>query len=120
MQEFNLAPIEARFSDLIWKNEPIPSGELVKLCERELNWKKSTTYTVLRRLCERGIFQNTDGTVTSRVTRAEFYARCSESFVEEAFGGSLPMFLTAFTRRKKLKPEEIDALQKMIDDSREE
>ncbi len=118
MSEFKLGLIESRFADLIWANEPIPSGDLVKLCEKELNWKKSTTYTVLRRLCERGIFKNSGGAVTSCVTKEEFYTMCSEEFVTETFGGSLPMFLAAFTHRKKLTEDEIDALQKMIDDSR--
>ena len=81
MSDYTLGAIETRFAGLIWDNEPIPSGQLVKLCEKALNWKKSTTYTVLRRLCQRGLFENKDGLVTSRLSREEFAARQSEAFV---------------------------------------
>ena len=118
MSEYKLGAIESRFADLIWQNEPLTSTELVKLAERELNWKKSTTYTVLKRLCERGMFQNQNGTVTSLISKQEFYALQSEKFVEDTFSGSLPAFLAAFTTRKKLSEEEIDQLQKLIDQSR--
>ena len=115
MDDLKLGSIEARFADLIWQHEPIGSGELVKLCQNELGWKKPTTYTVLRRLCERGLFQNETSVVTSRISREEFYARQSEKFVEETFAGSLPAFLAAFGSRKKLSEGEIDQLQRMID-----
>ena len=115
MDDKKLGTVESRFADLIWGNEPLPSGELVKLCERELNWKKPTTYTVLRRLCERGIFQNEGGLVTSVISRDEFYAMQSERFVEETFSGSLPSFLAAFTRRRSLSVKEIEEIRKMID-----
>lgn len=118
MSEYKLGAIESRFADLIWQNEPLTSTELVKLAERELNWKKSTTYTVLKRLCERGMFQNQNGTVTSLISKQEFYALQSEKFIEDTFSGSLPAFLAAFTTRKKLSEEEIDQLQKLIDQSR--
>ena len=118
MSDKTLGAVEARFADMIWQREPISSGELVRLCEQELNWKKSTTYTVLKRLCERGIFQNQNGTVTSRISKEEFYAVKSEEFVEDTFSGSLPAFLAAFTTRKKLSEAEIDQLQKLIDQSR--
>lgn len=118
MSDYTLGSIESRFAGLIWDNEPIPSGQLVKLCEKELSWKKSTTYTVLRRLCQRGLFENKDGLVTSRLSREEFAARQSEAFVEEAFGGSLPRFLAAFTRRKPLSQEELAALEALIADIR--
>ncbi|MEL7564282.1 MAG: RhuM family protein [Dehalobacterium sp.] len=110
--------METRFAELMWDNEPIPSGELVKLCAKELSWKKSTTYTMLRRLCERNIFQNNNGVVSSVITRQEFQALQSEQFVKETFDGSLPQFLTAFTLRKKLSEKEIDELQKLIDGNR--
>lgn len=119
MDDKKLGTVESRFADLIWGNEPLPSGELVKLCERELNWKKPTTYTVLRRLCERGIFQNEGGLVTSVISRDEFYAMQSERFVEETFSGSLPSFLAAFTRRRSLSAVEIEEIRKMIDSYRE-
>ena len=118
MSELRMGAIESRFADMIWENEPVPSPELVKLAERELNWKKSTTYTVLKRLCERGIFQNQGGIVTSLISRQDFYAVQSEKFVEETFSGSLPAFLAAFTTRKKLSEEEIVELQALIDQSR--
>lgn len=118
MEDYKLGVMETRFAELIWDNEPISSGELVKLCERELAWKKSTTYTMLRRLCDRGIFQNRDSTVSSLMTRQEFAALQSEKFVEETFDGSLPRFLAAFTLRKKLSEEEIDELKRLIDKKR--
>ena len=115
MDDKKLGAVEARFADLIWQNAPIRSGELVKLCETELQWKKPTTYTVLRRLCQRGLFQNEDGLVTARISREEFYAMQSERFVEETFSGSLPGFLAAFTRRRSLSRAEIDEIRRMID-----
>ena len=118
MSELRMGAIESRFADMIWENEPVPSPELVKLAERELSWKKSTTYTVLKRLCERGIFQNQGGIVTSLISRQDFYAVQSEKCVEETFSGSLPAFLAAFTTRKKLSEEEITELQALIDQSR--
>ena len=118
MSDWKLGAVESRFADLIWQGEPMSSTQLVRRAEEVLGWKKSTTYTVLKRLCQRGIFQNQDGVVTSLVSREEFYARQSEEFVEETFSGSLPAFLTAFTRRKKLSQEEILQLQKLIDENR--
>ncbi|MBQ6540569.1 MAG: BlaI/MecI/CopY family transcriptional regulator [Oscillospiraceae bacterium] len=115
MSELRLGAVESRFADIIWKNEPIPSGDLAKLAERELSWKRTTTYTVLKRLCERGIFRNLNGTVTSLISRDEFYAMQSEKFVEETFDGSLPAFLAAFCTRKKLSDKEMEELKKVID-----
>ena len=115
MDDKKLGAVEARFADLIWQHAPIRSGELVKLCERELTWKKPTTYTVLRRLCQRGIFRNEDGVVTALISRDEFYAMQSERFVEETFSGSLPSFLAAFTRRRSLSADEIEEIRRMID-----
>ena len=118
MSELRMGAIESRFADMIWQNEPITSPQLVKLAAKELDWKKSTTYTVLKRLCERGIFQNNDGTVTSLISKKDFYAVQSEKFVEETFSGSLPAFLAAFTTRKKLSDAEINELQELINQSR--
>lgn len=118
MSDWKLGAVESRFADLIWQGEPMSSTQLVRRAEEVLGWKKSTTYTVLKRLCQRGIFQNQDGVVTSLVSREEFYARQSEEFVEETFSGSLPAFLTAFTRRKKLSQEEIAQLQQLIEENR--
>lgn len=119
MEDIKLGTVEARFADLIWDNAPINSTALVRLCAKELDWKKSTTYTVLKKLCERGIFQNVDGTVTPLLSREEFAAAESEQFVEKTFAGSLPAFLAAFTSRKPLSAGEVDEIQKMIDAYRE-
>ncbi|NLN83046.1 MAG: BlaI/MecI/CopY family transcriptional regulator [Firmicutes bacterium] len=118
MTDIRLGPVESRFADLIWENEPLASGELVQICQEELNWKKSTTYTVLRRLIDRGIFKNEKGMVTSLISKSEFNAVQSEKFVEETFAGSLPQFLTAFTKRKKLSDQEIAEIQKIIEERR--
>ena len=114
--EVELGEVQAEFAEIIWKNEPVTSRKLVELCEKELNWKKSTTYTVLRKLCEKGLFQNENGTVTSIVSKEQFNAGRSEKFVQEAFDGSLPAFIAAFTSRKKLTKEEIDEIQKLIEE----
>lgn len=119
MPDYHLAEAEAKFAALIWAHEPLSSSELVRLAADALDWKKSTTYTVLRRLCERGLFQNSDGTVTALVSRAEYDSICSERFVEESFGGSLPRFLAAFTGRRKLRADEAEALRRMIDEFEE-
>ena len=113
--EVRLAFVESNFADIIWENEPVASGELVKLCEEKLNWKKSTTYTVLRKLCERGIFQNQNGIVTSILSKEEVQAAQSEQFLSETFGGSLPAFIAAFTSKNKLSQEEVAEISKMID-----
>ncbi|MBQ3068839.1 MAG: BlaI/MecI/CopY family transcriptional regulator [Clostridia bacterium] len=115
MEERKLGTVEGRFADLIWSREPLGSGELVKLCEQELGWKKSTTYTVLKKLCGQGLFQNQNGSVTSCVSREEYLAAQSEQFVEETFGGSLPAFVAAFSSRQTLTPAQIDELERMID-----
>lgn len=118
MIEYRLGEVEMKFADIIWSNEPLSSGELAKLCEKELNWKKSTTYTILKRVCERGLFQNEGGVVTSVVTKQEFLSKQSTMFVEETFGGSLPGFVAAFTAGRKLSEEEVVQLQKIIEQSR--
>lgn len=115
MDEMKLGVVETRFADIIWQNEPIASGELVKKCERELCWKKSTTYTVLKKLCDRGIFKNEKGIVTSLISKEEFNSRQSEKFVEETFEGSLPAFIAAFTKRKSLSKKDMEEIRKMID-----
>lgn len=115
MKELRLGVVEAQFADIIWKNEPLSSGELVKICDKELEWKKSTTYTVLKRLCERGFFQNENGVISSKMTKKEYSAVQSERFVEETFNGSLPAFLAAFTTRKTLTKDKVDKIKRMID-----
>lgn len=119
MNDYKLAHSEARFADLIWQHEPINSGELVKLCEKEMGWKKSTTYTVLKKLCEKGIFQNENAVVSSLIKKDEFYARQSRRFVEDIFGGSLPKFLTAFIGGNSLSDREVEVLKKLIDQHKE-
>jgi len=118
MTEMKLGVVEAKFADIIWSNEPLRPGELVKLAEAELNWKRTTTFTILKRLCEKGIFQNQDRIVTSIISREEFYALQSERFVNDTFEGSLPAFLAAFGTRKKLSEEEVEELKKVIEGMR--
>ena len=115
MEEWKLGLVESKFAELIWRNEPLTSGQLVALCSKELEWKKSTTYTVLKKLCQRGIFRNNSGIVTSLIGRDAFFAMQSEKFVEETFSGSLPAFLAAFTTRKNLSAAEIAQIRAMID-----
>lgn len=115
MEDTKLGVVEARFADLIWQNEPLSSGELVKLCSMKLGWKKSTTYTVLKKLCEKGIFQNQQGEVTSLISKEELHAAQSKKFVEDTFGGSLPAFIAAFATQKTLSQEEIAEIRQMID-----
>lgn len=120
MADLRLGAVESRFADIIWNSEPISSTELARQSEALLQWKKSTSFTVLKRLCEKGIFQNQKGTVTSRISREEFYALQSEKFVEETFDGSIPAFLTAFTARKKLTPEDVVYLRRIVEEYEEE
>lgn len=118
--EIELGEVQEKFADIIWAKEPVASGELVKIAEAQLGWKKSTTYTVLRKLCEKGLFQNVDGVVTSIVTKSEYAGAKSHKFVDDNFAGSLPTFIAAFAAGKKLTKKEVDELQKMIDEFREE
>ena len=114
MEERKLGPVELRFAELIWENAPISSGELVKLCARELEWKKSTTYTVLKKLCEQGLFQNQGGTVTVQVSRQDYQARQSKQFVADTFSGSLPAFLAAFAQGAPLSQKDIADIRALI------
>ncbi|MBE6540884.1 MAG: BlaI/MecI/CopY family transcriptional regulator [Ruminococcaceae bacterium] len=118
MAEIKLGEIESRFAEIIWTNEPLSSSQLAKMAEAELGWKKSTTYTILKRLCDRGIFRNQNGTVSSLITKNEFYAMQSEKFVDESFDGSLPAFLTAFSMRKKYTDEEVEKMKQILDSMR--
>ena len=115
MKELKLGVVESKFADLIWAREPISSGELVRLCEKELSWKKSTVYTVLKKMCERGLFVNNNGLVSSLMSKDDYVKRQSEQFVEETFHGSLPAFIAAFTSGKKLSQKDIDEIRAMID-----
>ena len=114
MNTWKLGMVEARFADLIWHNAPLSSGQLAKLAAQALGWKKTTAFTVLKRLCDREIFKNEGGTVTALISREDLYARQSEEYVRESFQGSLPAFLAAFGSRSKLSEQEIEALQRMI------
>lgn len=114
-QKFELGVAESRFADIIWEREPVTSTELIKLAAAKLTWKRTTTHTVLRRLCDKGLFQNRGGVVTSLLTRQEFYALHSKKYVDETFAGSLPAFLAAFTSKKKLTAEEIDEIRELIE-----
>ena len=120
MSEMELGAVQAEFAELIWEREPIGSGELVKLCNEKFDWKKSTTYTVLKKLCEKGLFKNEDGIVTSVLSREEYYSRRSGQFVKETFHGSLPAFIAAFASGNKLTEREVDEIQNMIDQFRKE
>ena len=115
MAEYKLGRIEGVFADMIWDNAPVTSRRLTELAEERLHWKRTTTYTMLKRLCQRGIFSAENGTVTALLSREEFQAAQGEQFVEETFGGSLPRFLAAFTRRRALSEEEIREIQNLID-----
>lgn len=119
MDTLKLCESDYRFMTVVWEHQPVTSGALVELCNEALGWKKSTTYTVLKKLCEQGLFQNEGGVVTAPVSREEFYALQSEKFVEEAFSGSLPAFIAAFTKRKALSELEIAEIRRMIDEKRE-
>ena len=120
MIDMELGAVQERFADLVWANEPVGSGELVKICEKELNWKKPTTYTVLRKLCEKGLLQNDNGVVSSLVSKDEFYSAKSEQIIADSYQGSLPSFIAAFISRKNLTKQEADEIQKMIDMFRKE
>jgi len=116
---YKLAKTEAKFADLIWEHEPVESPELVKIAELEMRWKKSTTYTVLKKLCEKNIFKNENAVVTALIKKEEFYANQSRKYVEETFGGSLPKFLTAFVGGGKLNDKQADELKRIIDEYKE-
>lgn len=115
MKNTKLGAVESHFADLVWENEPLTTSELIKICEKELNWKRTTTYTVLKRLSDRGLFQYVDGVVSAKISRDDFYSLQSKNFVDEAFNGSLPAFLAAFTSKKKLSKEEVSEIKKLID-----
>ncbi len=120
MIDLELGAVQERFADIVWANEPVASGELVKICERELSWKKPTTYTVLRKLCEKGLLRNEGGVVSARISREEFYSAKSEQIVKDSYKGSLPAFVAAFISRKELSEDEAAEIRQMIDAFRKE
>lgn len=119
MEQYKLGDMEEKFAELIWEVAPIAIGDLIKQCEFKFSWKRTTTYTMLKRLCERGLFENEGGTVKVKMLQEDFRAAQGEKFIEDTFGGSLPSFLVAFSKRRKLKEEEIEELKKMIEEYEE-
>lgn len=119
MIDYNLTEAQENLANLIWNFEPLKSSELVKLCESKFSWKKSTTYTMLKQLQDKNIFQNENSVVSSLISKSEFYAERGKIFIDKNFGGSLPRFITAFSGRKKLSEKEVKALQKLIDEYKE-
>ena len=119
MLEMRMGTIESRFADLVWANEPLATKDLIDLCAKEFQWKRTTTYTVLKRLCERGLFTLQNSVVTAQLSRDEFYAIQSQRFVDEAFKGSLPAFLAAFASGKKLSDQEVAEIRRQIDSMKE-
>ena len=118
MGDMKLGAVESRFAEIIWENEPVTTNQLIKICADELEWKRTTTYTVLKKLCEKGIFKTENSVVTSVISRQEFDAMQSEQFVEENFKGSLPAFLAAISTRRKLSDKEIDEMKNLIEQMR--
>ncbi|ABR49999.1 transcriptional repressor, CopY family [Alkaliphilus metalliredigens QYMF] len=119
-KNLKLFDAEYRFTCIVWDNEPIQSRKLANICEQQLGWKRTTTYTVLRKLCERGIMQNNNSIVTTLVTKEDVYQYESNSMIERTFGGSLPSFITAFLKDKKLSKEEVNKIKNLIDEYKEE
>ena len=115
MKDMHMGQGEKQFAELIWEREPISTVELARLGEERLDWKKTTSYTVLKRLCDKGLFRNEKGTVTVCMTKEEYGAHKSEQFVAESFQGSLPAFLAAFTSRRGLSKEEVAQLRRMVE-----
>lgn len=113
--EIRLGAAENAFAQIVWDHEPIASGDLVRLCKEELDWARSTTYTVLRRLCDKVLFRVEDGVVSAVLTREGFKAVQSEAFMMDTFEGSLPAFIAAFTAGKKLSAQEAAEIRRMID-----
>ena len=118
MEIYKLGEMEKRLADLIWANAPMTSKKLVELCAEEFGWKRTTTYTMLKRLCDRGIFANENGTIVVIMAKEDFTLAQSQNFINETFDGSLPMFLTLFSKNKAMKKEDIERLQQLIDSYR--
>ena len=116
MIDYNLGVIEARFADIIWENEPVPSGQLVKLAEEKLGWKKTTTYSILRKLSYRGIFKNENYMISSLISRDEFYGKQTSEMIDRTFKGSLPDFIAAFASVRKPDKKDIEAIRKMLNE----
>ncbi len=120
MESLKLCESDYRFMTVIWDNEPIPSGKLVELCKEKLGWKKPTTYTTLKKLCEKGFAKNENTVVSALIPRNEVQTYASEHFVEHTFDGSLPKFLVSFLGGKKLSDQEAEELKKLIEEHKED
>ena len=120
MLDLTMGAVESRFAALIWDNEPITAAELAKLADKELKWKKTTAYTALKRLCDKGIFRNDSGTVTSVLSRSEYQDRQSRRFLDDNCGGSLPAFIAAFTKRGELSRADLEEIRSMLDEYEKE
>lgn len=119
MKKYQLCDSEYRFMEVVWDSAPVGSGRLVELCAQRLGWKKSTTYTVLKKLCGKGLVRNENATVTVLVPREEVAAAESAAFVDRTFGGSLPGFVAAFLGEKRLSDQEAEELKRLIDAHKE-
>lgn len=120
MNDLKLCESDYRFMSVVWDCAPVSSGELVRLCQQKLGWKKSTTYTVLKKLSEKGFLKNESSTVTVLIPREEVQIFESGYVVDKAFGGSLPAFIAAFTKDRKLTRQEAEEIQRLLDQSRKE
>lgn len=120
MDDIRLGIVESHFADIVWEHAPLRTAELVSLCEEALEWKRTTTYTVLKRLCDRGIFKTENSIVQVLIPKTTFYAMMSERFVDETYQGSLPAFIAAFTSRKTLNLEELKQIRRLLDTFEEE
>ena len=118
MDNLKLGLVEARFADIIWDSAPLSTTELVRICSEELEWKRTTTYTVLKKLCDRGIFRTENSTITVLISKDKFRAIQGQQFLEENYQGSLPAFVAAFTKQQSLSAKEAEEISKMLDDYR--
>ena len=116
MVTYIMTEAESLLAEIIWEKEPLGSGELVKLASQRLGWKKSTTYTVLRKICENDIFQNKGAVVTSKINKEEYTRQKGEQYLEENYNGSLTNFVAAFLKRKKLSKDDIEELVTLIEE----
>lgn len=113
---YQMTEAEMKFAELVWEEAPIASGELVKRCAEVFDWKKSTTYTFIKKLCEQGIFKSENAVVEPLLTKEEYLQRQGELFVDKAFGGSLPKMIAAFVERKRLSQNQIEEIEKIIEE----
>lgn len=120
MEQYRLGEMEKRLADIIWANAPLTSKKLTQLCDEAFGWKRTTTYTMLKRLCDRHLFVNNSGTIEILINKDDFTLAQSKNFINETFDGSLPMFLTLFSKNKSMTKDDIDRLQRLIDSYKED